>query len=174
MSLGELPNLMRALGFYPTQKQIQRMIDEVKISHDGSTGDSDNDDADDTDNSNNNNNSNNSSDNAATSSAPVRNKRETQDINLHDFVRLYVNHRPVFGVSNDDIAEAMALISGSNSRSAKLSWSELKYRLQHEGEKIGDDELQRILNALTGGQPPSEKFTSEDFAADVLGFAADE
>ena len=60
--------MMRSMGFYPTQKEIENMQNEIKFS---SYGD---------------------------------NSRETlSELNLAMFLRLFVNHRPVFGISKSEI-----------------------------------------------------------------------
>ena len=38
VALEEVPNIMRALGFYPTELQVQDMINEVKFSQYVDTG----------------------------------------------------------------------------------------------------------------------------------------
>lgn len=152
VSLNEIPNIVRALGFYPSKKQIERMIDEVKLS--GGHSGSDNQD--------------NQSHRGKAAN------REVKDIGLHDFVRLYINHRPVFGVSNSDIAAALETLGADESTGGSIPWSELKYRLQNEGEKISDAEMRTILGALRGGEEPPADITSDIFAGDILGFAGDE
>ncbi len=32
MPLDEIPNIMRALGFYPTEREVQDIVNEVKFS----------------------------------------------------------------------------------------------------------------------------------------------
>ena len=69
--LAEIPNMMRALGFYPTEQEVENMCSEVKYSRFTETG-------------------------------------QTVDmIGMDDFIRLYVNHRPVFGIGKEQIAEAI-------------------------------------------------------------------
>ena len=66
--LEAIANMMRSMGFYPTQKEIENMQNEIKFS---SYGD---------------------------------NSRETlSELNLAMFLRLFVNHRPVFGISKSEI-----------------------------------------------------------------------
>ena len=162
VSLGEIPNLMRALGFYPTQKQIQRMTDEIHINRGRSSTQQSQPLRENAD-----------GETEARDTRSARARAQTQDINLHDFVKLYINHRPVFGVTNDDIADAFAVLGADETAGGTMSWSELKYRLQNEGEKISDAELNKILNALTGGEPPSSRLTAGEFADEILGFAGE-
>ena len=74
--LDELPNLMRAMGYYPTEQEVQNMQDEVKFSIYADQGD------------------------------------PTTTVNMETFIRLFVNHRPVYGIGNNDIEDAFkALMS---------------------------------------------------------------
>ena len=68
--LEELPNLMRAMGYYPTEQEVKNMNDEVKFSN--FTDDGEN----------------------------------TQSVNLDTFIKLFVNHRPVYGIGKSNIEEA--------------------------------------------------------------------
>lgn len=58
----EIKNLMRAMGYYPTEQEVKNMIDEVRFSVLAETG------------------------------VP------TTDVKLDDFIKLFVNHRPVYGI----------------------------------------------------------------------------
>ena len=103
-----------------------------------------------------------------------------KDIGLHDFVKLYVNHRPVYGISKDDITDAFDILAkdsdtgGADEEESYLTWAELKHRLQTEGEAISDGEMDAILKALVGDSTNlTSKFaemTSTDFADTLLGF----
>lgn len=68
--LDELPNLMRAMGFYPTEMEVQNMKDEVKFSVFSDLGD------------------------------------PTTSVDLDTFIRLFVNHRPVYGIGKNNIENA--------------------------------------------------------------------
>lgn len=142
--LTEIPNVMRALGHYPTKEEVNRMCYEVQYKDFDQTG------------------------------------QLAKDIGLHDFVRLYINHRPVYGISKEDIADAFQVLakdagtSDDKNDEAFLNWDDLKHRLQTEGEAIGDEEMSAILKALVGDADDiSGKFadmTAADFADTLLGF----
>lgn len=68
--LEELPNLMRAMGYYPTQQEVDNMKDEVKFSNFAETG------------------------------------QHVQAVDLPTFIRLFVNHRPVYGIGKNNIEDA--------------------------------------------------------------------
>ena len=66
----ELPNLMRAMGYYPTEQEVQNMKDEVKFSN------------------------------------FVDTTMYVNSVDLETFIRLFVNHRPVYGIGKNNIEEA--------------------------------------------------------------------
>ena len=148
--LAEIPNLMRALGFYPAEQEVANMVSEVKYSQFTRTG-------------------------------------EVLDtIDLPSFIRLYVNHRPVFGVGKEQIAAAFetlatsaaggggvaaAIGAGDDAAPEAISWPRLAALLQEKGEKLSADELQACVRALTGeNEPPLEELTAPEFVDQVLGF----
>ncbi len=84
--LDELPNLMRAMGYYPTQQEVDNMKDEVKFSDFADTG------------------------------------THQNEVDMNTFVRLFVNHRPVYGIGKNNIQEAFsALMTADNSSRGCLS-----------------------------------------------------
>ena len=68
--LDELPNLMRAMGYYPTEQEVINMKDEVKFSNFAETG------------------------------------QHVNAVDINTFIRLFVNHRPVYGIGKNNIEEA--------------------------------------------------------------------
>lgn len=68
--LVELPNLMRAMGYYPTEHEVKQMTDEVIFSEFSEDG------------------------------------KKTYSVDLNTFIRLFVNHRPVYGIGKNNIEEA--------------------------------------------------------------------
>jgi len=77
--LEQLPNLMRAMGYYPTEQEVQNMTDEVKFSVYADQGD------------------------------------PTTTVSMDTFIRLFVNHRPVYGIGNNDIEEAFQALTHGDS-----------------------------------------------------------
>lgn len=65
--LDELPNLMRAMGYYPTNMEVENMKNEVKFSNFAETG------------------------------------QHVNAVDLNTFIRLFVNHRPVYGIGKNNI-----------------------------------------------------------------------
>lgn len=73
MPVDELPYLMRAMGFYPTEQEVKNMKDEVRNG--------------------------------------LQSEDETQTIpishvDIETFIKLFVNHRPVYGIGKNNIEEA--------------------------------------------------------------------
>lgn len=153
--------LMRALGFYPSQEQIRDVGAEVQhslacrrakrawlraagVEVDANRGDSHELDAADAE----------------------------RFVGFEPFVRLFVNHRPVFHVGKDDIRDAFRALAGD---SATITRDQLLTKLQTLGEKMTERELIVCLQALMGDsssllQALPTTFTADNFAMDVLGF----
>ena len=75
INVEEVVNLMRALGFYPTEEQVRDIKTEVRYAHHGY-------------------------------SPAMRNL-----VDLEEFIRMYVNYRPVFGLQKEQFAEAFKLLA---------------------------------------------------------------
>mmetsp|Transcript_13142 Transcript_13142/g.20433 ORF Transcript_13142/g.20433 Transcript_13142/m.20433 type:complete len:242 (-) Transcript_13142:312-1037(-) len=73
--LDELPNLMRAMGYYPTDQEVKNMKDEVQFSVYSDQGDT------------------------------------TTSVDMDTFIRLFVNHRPVYGIGKNNIEDAFKALS---------------------------------------------------------------
>ncbi|NXG76599.1 CF251 protein, partial [Baryphthengus martii] len=154
--LEEIPSVMRAMGFYPSEEKIEEMINEVKFSKYVDTGE------------------------------------QVTKINLGDFIKLYINHRPVFGLSMKRIQRAFRVLGYDNENGDKvIDRGDLLSLLQCRGEHMTEAELARCLTtllvrrpagggaalatcdpsgaaALTEDKIPAE-ITAEIFAADILG-----
>jgi len=132
--LERIPDLMRALGYYPTEQEVQNMCSEVKYSKFTETG------------------------------------QTLDSIGLEDFIKLHVNHRPVFGIGKHQIEQAFAAL-GASGPDASLNWEALAERLSTEGEPISEEKLKSCLNLLVGDSVLSGEISAEGFADEVLGFA---
>ncbi|NWY53953.1 CF251 protein, partial [Chionis minor] len=154
--LEEIPSVMRAMGFYPSEEKIEEMINEVKFSKYVDTGE------------------------------------QVTKINLGDFIKLYINHRPAFGLSMKKIQRAFQVLGYDNENGDKvIDRGDLLLLLQCRGEHMTEDELAWCLTTLMGKRPgeggsepdtydpsgaaafteeeiPAE-ITAEIFAADILG-----
>jgi len=132
--LDRIPDLMRALGYYPTEQEVQNMCSEVKYSK------------------------------------FTENGQIQESIGLEDFVKLHVNHRPVFGIGQAEIEKAFAAL-GVGAGKGSMKWEELAKKLSTAGEPISERALKRCLNLLVGDvQQLSGDITASTFADDILGF----
>lgn len=131
--LKEIPNLMIALGHYPSRREIENMQNEVRYArlHDGVL---------------------------------------QSDLDLDAFVKLYVNHRPAYGLTREYIADALASVFPKGVVSRK----EFLGLLTGYGEKLENDVLEYFFAALMGIQNPGEQlpetFDVNYLVDKVLGF----
>ncbi|NXV06828.1 CF251 protein, partial [Cettia cetti] len=154
--LEEIPSVMRAIGFYPSEEEIEEMINEVKFSKYEDTGE------------------------------------EVTEINLGDFIKLYINHRPALGLSMTTIQRAFQVLGYDNKKGDKvIDRGDFLSLLQCRGEQMTEDELAECLTTLLCRRPRKEEseldtcdptgaaalteeeipaeITAEIFAADILG-----
>jgi len=111
--LTELPNLMRAMGYYPTNQEVNNMKDEVKFSVYSDLGD------------------------------------PTNTVDMDTFIRLFVNHRPVYGIGKNNIEDAFKALA-TDQGSIQLTRDELIGIFKQEGEVFGDEELGEAFGYLVG------------------------
>ena len=64
----------------------------------------------------------------------------TNTVDMNTFIRLFVNHRPVYGIGKNNIEDAFAALAGDVG-GLQLTRDELTQALQQEGECIGVEEL---------------------------------
>lgn len=120
--VNQLPNLMRAMGYYPTQQEIQNMMNEVRFSTYTDSGE------------------------------------PNLYVDLPTFIKLFVNHRPVYGIGKNNIDEAFSGIIADidDSIGADSIHREELIRLLStdgaDGEEIQVQELQEILGKLVSEQ----------------------
>ncbi|NXL70301.1 CF251 protein, partial [Leptocoma aspasia] len=116
--LEEIPSVMRAIGFYPSEEEIEEMINEVKFSKYVDTGE------------------------------------EVTKINLDDFIKLYINHRPALGLSMKTIQRAFQVLGYDNKKGDKvIDRGDFLSLLQCRGEQMTEDELGQCLTTLLGRRP---------------------
>eukprot|EP00672_Neobodo_designis_P022771 CAMPEP_0174834912 /NCGR_PEP_ID=MMETSP1114-20130205/5110_1 /TAXON_ID=312471 /ORGANISM="Neobodo designis, Strain CCAP 1951/1" /LENGTH=936 /DNA_ID=CAMNT_0016068841 /DNA_START=182 /DNA_END=2992 /DNA_ORIENTATION=- len=136
---GQVPNLMRALGYYPSDKEIQHMTYEIDTQFGGQPG------------------------------VIV----DDIKINFETFIRLYVNHRPVFGINKRNIEAAFAAV-GADPVTGIVDRQELFTMLQNRGEKLHASDIEWCLKALLGDDVTldllEDKITAKAFAENLLGF----
>ncbi|XP_075024266.1 cilia- and flagella-associated protein 251 [Calonectris borealis] len=151
--LEEIPSVMRAMGFYPSEEKIEEMINEVKFSKYVDTGE------------------------------------QVTKINLGDFIKLYINHRPAFGLSMKKIQRAFQVLGYDNENGDKvIDRGDLLLLLQCRVYTSLEQQITVLISAhcgiahcnwncwdllqgaaaLTEDEMP-EEITVEIFAADILG-----
>lgn len=86
--ISEVPFLMRAIGYYPSNQEIEHMLNEIKYSDYLETNE-------------------------------VR-----KMIGINEFIRIYVNHRPVFGIGKEHIQRAFETLGVGEGES--MEWEQLK------------------------------------------------
>ncbi|XP_042297325.1 cilia- and flagella-associated protein 251 [Sceloporus undulatus] len=159
--LEQIPFVMRAMGFYPTEDQIENMLNEVKFSEFLETG------------------------------------KQMTHIDLRGFIKLYINHRPAFGLSAKEIQQAFQVLGYENEdRELAINRNDLLLLLQHRGEHFTEEELAECLTTLLGVNPEGgraevgtydptgadvfieegipEEITAEHFIMDILGLPVPE
>jgi len=135
--LEEIGYLMRAMGYYPSQQEIDNMMNEVKYSKFTNTG------------------------------------KVVNSLDMDTLLRVFVNHRPVYGVDRNEIKEAFEVISGGRGVLLKDDLFELLFT---KGEPMNERELRGCLTSLlmpVGGSAESmipNEITPDYFLEKILGF----
>ncbi|GLC51075.1 hypothetical protein PLESTB_000463200 [Pleodorina starrii] len=97
-------------------------------------------------------------------------------VSFADLLCLYVNHRPLFNVTHQDVVQAFRELEGAapGPDEPRLTRERLMSLLRTAGEQMGADELAVALAALTGVPSPEKALpptiTAGQFSSDVLGF----
>uniref|UniRef100_A0A3B3ZG93 Cilia- and flagella-associated protein 251 n=1 Tax=Periophthalmus magnuspinnatus TaxID=409849 RepID=A0A3B3ZG93_9GOBI len=120
--LNHVSTMMRAIGFFPTEQEIEDLQNEVKFSRYAETG------------------------------------QYVMELCLEDFIKLYVNHRPAFGLVKEELQEAFNLLRGDQEN---MERSALLQMIQSQGT-AGD-------RGPLGSFLPSE--VSVETLAQILGFS---
>lgn len=130
--LSELPFVMRAIGFYPSEEKIEDMFNEIRFSEYVDTGEI------------------------------------IDKINLPDFLKIYLNHRPPFGNTMHNIQKSFDILGYTNSKGKKAIQREdfLKLLLT-KGEHMTEEEMSDCFASLLGLNP--EGWKSEPAASSVKG-----
>lgn len=93
---------------------------------------------------------------------------------METFIRLFVNHRPVYGIGNNDIEDAFKALA-SEGGGVELAREDLTKLLLNEGENFSPEDLATAFGNLVGKKLfsealPNDYVTAEAFASDLLGF----
>lgn len=105
--------------------------------------------------------------------ASARDLDELKHVDFDTFLCLYVNHRPLFEVTAEELAAAFAAL-GAPPAHGRLSREALLTCLQKLGEPMSPEELVGALLALTGHENVQDALPhaldAHTFSAEVLGF----
>jgi Ca2+-binding EF-hand superfamily protein len=148
----EVINLMRALNFYPPEQQIRNIMTEVIFS-DYSAGELPRLVA---------LSAKQEKWNAVKRSRSKKKKNYLADafrfktaVTLPEFIRLFVNNRPVFGLDNSQFEDAFASLGVGPDLNYTMARGVLVHKLQSLGEKFSDAELDLCLQTLLGRAAPN-------------------
>lgn len=139
----QMPNLLRALGYYPTELDIGHLTFEVA----NALGPRD---------------------------EPLAGV-DVDDILLDftQFMRLYVNHRPVFGITRQAIEAAFATI-GADPQTRQIARDAFFELLSTKGEPLHSAEITAALTSLLGDgvrvDMLEDRISARAFAENLLGF----
>lgn len=167
LPLNELPNLVRALGYYPTEEETEALLNEVRYGNFEEEG------------------------------------KTVEEVDLGTVVKLFVNHRPVLGVSKAEIADALAILRDASATvyqsgeqennedapeedhpqdrerfppeniNTAISWDYLRYCLESHGEAMSTSEIAKTFNTLANGKVPNV-IGSERMTHSILNFERNE
>ena len=114
--IDEIPSVLRALGFFPSEQEIADLLNEVKFSQYVETG------------------------------------QHTASIDLEGFIRLFINHRPAYGLHPFHLAEALHVLGEGT---GGVERGELLELLESGGEQMTEAELADCLATVLGTLPTS-------------------
>jgi WD40 repeat protein/Ca2+-binding EF-hand superfamily protein len=142
-----VPDLMRGLGFYVTQREIDDVFVELRREAEAEV--------------------------AAIAENCGGSRARRTDLDFDRFLSLFVNRRPPRPVGFEDVREAFEIVLDGEGES--VSRERLVEMLTTSGEAMSDDELAEIAAALRGPGATvrdlfPENVTAKHFAEDVLGF----
>jgi len=164
ISVEEAINMMRALGFYPTEQQVQQMKDEVRFENESLFIARAKEQA--------------AQQGQVFQSRPIPGA-VMDSLDLDAFIKLYINHRPVFGIGPKAFEQAFDALSqqassasassgggdvddttsarssnGDAPAMATLSSEQLIHQLMTLGdEPMSVEEIEHALDALLGDTP---------------------
>eukprot|EP00698_Gefionella_okellyi_P011922 TRINITY_DN3180_c0_g1_i1.p1 TRINITY_DN3180_c0_g1~~TRINITY_DN3180_c0_g1_i1.p1 ORF type:complete len:925 (+),score=187.18 TRINITY_DN3180_c0_g1_i1:141-2915(+) len=142
VDIQQVPDILRALGYFPTEREVQEMLTEMRYSK------------------------------------FLETREYVSEIEFNELIKVYVNHRPVFGLGKDDVRQAFELL-GAAKGTGLLDRDQLFGELQRRGEMFTEAELMATLKSVLGDDKPvldnvPQRFTAEEFAEHILGFEGDD
>lgn len=102
-------------------------------------------------------------------------KGKNTNLRLEEFVKLFVNHRPVYGLSIGDLAEQFRVISDNEERIGRKEFIQV---LTRYGEIFSKEDLQMYLKILRGNEEVDsvlpESFDLMYLLHEIFGFEIDQ
>ncbi|KPA79647.1 hypothetical protein ABB37_05437 [Leptomonas pyrrhocoris] len=139
----QMPNLLRSLGYYPSDMEIGHMTYEVANMY-----------------------------------GPPDEPLVDLDVDailldFSQFMRLYINYRPVFGIARQDIEAAFRAL-GADAVTGEINRDHFFHMLSTKGEPLKASEIASALSALLGDgirlEMLEDVITARTFAENLLGF----
>ncbi|KAK7194561.1 WD domain, G-beta repeat [Novymonas esmeraldas] len=139
----QMPNLLRSLCYYPSEQEIGHLTYEVANMY-----------------------------------SPRDEPLAEVDVDailldFSQFMRLYINYRPVFGITRQDIEAAFAAL-GADRVSGEINRDLLFQKLSTKGEPLKSNEVAAALTSLLGDgirlDMLEDVITARTFAENLLGF----
>lgn len=152
--LSEVPHILRGMGYYPTEREIEDLINELKFTNFIDTGE------------------------------------QVEAVTLDTIIRVFVNHKPVFGLSESHLEDAFGVLGSDETGALNLDYLllQLQYKGSVEyyfmtitanfsptGEAMSETEIKECLHSLLGEDAQRKlgllrELTARDFAEQILGF----
>lgn len=129
--LSKVADAVRALGWFPSELQIEELLTEVKFSQFHKT------------------------------------QEQVTEVDLDEFIKLYINHRPVDSPSQEDVENAFRILGNGS-----MNCGELMHTLENYGEKMSSKEFAECIEKLCGTRMFGEllHISPKDFTEKVLRF----
>ncbi|KAH9503911.1 Cilia- and flagella-associated protein 251 [Bulinus truncatus] len=133
--LTEVPYIMRAMGFYPSEQEIEDMLNEIKYDEYVNLG------------------------------------HYQEDIDLGGFIKLYVNHRPAFGLSAEKLLWAFETLAENvePDKGGVIERGDFLSLLTRKGEHMTEEELTEHLTTLLGFNKEGGSCEEEPFESEAAG-----
>ncbi|KPI90038.1 hypothetical protein ABL78_0898 [Leptomonas seymouri] len=139
----QMPNLLRSLGYYPSDMEIGHMTYEVANMY------------------------------GPLDESLIEVDVDSILLDFSQFMRLYINYRPVFGITRQDIEAAFRAL-GADPITGEISRDHLFHMLSTKGEALKANEIAAALISLLGDgirlEMLEDVITARTFAENLLGF----
>ncbi|CAK90550.1 unnamed protein product (macronuclear) [Paramecium tetraurelia] len=129
--LTAIADMMRSMGYFPTNQEIENMINEIKFSKYLETGE------------------------------------QISELEINTFLKLYVNHKPVNGVTKGQIYDALKTLATDT---GVIPWDQFTELLKTKGEKLDEQEIEYYLESLLPNKNYPQQLNLNNLCDELLGF----